>query len=153
MVPSTPVPPPRFVVQCAKGKGWKTLVVDENQAAAERAFHEVVKVKPKGFFRLIRLDDKPDAEVEGQEFTWKLLTLHDPRKGPETGFTGAVSVAAATRDASRHRVRQPIGRAPSRQSPGQSRSDRVRIPFRLYATALVMGVVLAVLAYLRYGSS
>ncbi len=73
--------PPRFVVQCAKGKSWKTLVVDESSTAAERAFKEIVKVKPRGYFRLIRLDYNGKADAEGLEFDWKLLALHDPRKG------------------------------------------------------------------------
>ena len=123
---ATPRPdqPPRFVVQCAKGKGWKTLVVDESQPAAERAFREVVKVNPRGFFRLIRLDDRPDAEIEGQEFSWKLLQLHDPRKGGG-------------------------GRAGNR--PAGKRRDKVRVPLKLYGAALLLGAVLALVAYLLYG--
>jgi hypothetical protein len=116
--------PPRFVVQCAKGKGWKTLVVDESPPAAERAFREVVKVNPKGYFRLIRLDYNPKADFEGMEFDWKLLLLHDPRKG--------TSAAA--------------GRRPRRQTPG----ERLAIPIRLYGVALLLGSILALAAILWF---
>ncbi len=108
--------PPRFVVQCAKGKGWKTLVVDESAPAAERAFREVVKVNPKGYFRLIRLDYNPKADFEGMEFDWKLLLLHDPKKGAAAG---------------------PRRRA--QRTPG----ERVPIPLRLYGFALLLGSILA----------
>jgi hypothetical protein len=114
--------PPRFVVQCAKGKGWKTLVVDESPPAAERAFREVVKVNPKGYFRLIRLDYNPKAEVEGMEFNWKLLLLHDPKKG------------AVSSDARGRR--------------GQRPNERVPIPIRLYGTALLLGTLMALAAIL-----
>jgi len=117
--------PPRFVVQCAKGKGWKTLVVDESQPAAERAFREVVKVNPRGYFRLIRLDDNPEADFEGQEFSWKLLQLHDPKKGGSGGGSS---------------------RRPARKS-----GERVGIPLKLYGLALVLGALLAVALYLVYG--
>jgi hypothetical protein len=79
MAASNASQPPRFVVQCAKGRGWKTLVADFDPAAAEAAFREVVKINPRGCFRLIRLEHKPEDEGEGMAFDWKLLALHDPR--------------------------------------------------------------------------
>ncbi len=124
MAPPTPPQPPRFVVQCAKGKGWKTLVVDESPPAAERAFREVVKVNPKGYFRLIRLDYNPKADFEGMEFDWKLLLLHDPKKG--------VAVSATL----------PRGR----RTPG----ERVSIPIRLYGVALLFGAILALATLLWF---
>ena len=126
-MPATrPDQPPRFVVQCAKGKGWKTLVVDDSQPAAERAFREVVKINPRGFFRLIRLDDRPDAEIEGQEFSWKLLHLHDPRK---SGVN----------------ARPAAGGRPAKSQ------NKMRWPLRLYGLAILLGLLLALLAYLVYG--
>jgi hypothetical protein len=126
MSATKPPQPPRFVVQCAKGKGWKTLVVEESPPAAERAFREVVKVNPKGYFRLIRLDYNPKADFEGMEFDWKLLQLHDPKKG----------AAAATA--------LPAGKRGTRQGSG----ERVPIPVRLYGFALLLGSVLALAAIL-----
>ncbi len=120
--------PPRFVVQCAKGKAWKTLVVEEDQAVSERALREIIKIKPRGYFRLIRLDYNPKADYEGQEFDWKLLQLHDPRKG---GTSAGKDRATAKR----------------RRRPRES----VPIPIRLYGLALVLGAVLAVMLFLLYG--
>jgi len=122
--------PPRFVVQCAKGKGWKTLVVEEDQGLGERAFREVVKVNPKGYFRLIRLDYNPKSDYEGQEFNWKLLQLHDPKKG--SGGSGRK------------------GRGDSgwrRRKPG----EKVPVPVRLYGLAVALGAALAVVLFLLYG--
>ncbi len=120
--------PPRFVVQCAKGKAWKTLVVEEDQGLGERAFREVVKVNPRGYFRLIRLDYNPASNFEGQEFDWKLLNLHDPKKGRSGGGAGR-------------------GQDRRRRGP----KEKVPVPFRLYAVAVVLGVILAALLYLLYG--
>ncbi len=121
-----PEQPPRVVVQCAKGKGWKTLVVDESSDAAERAFREVVKVNPRGYFRLIRLDYNPKAEVGGLEFDWKLLRLHDPKKGP---------------DKAGRRAKTKAPRPPGERPP---------IPLRLYGIALALGSVLALLGILWF---
>ncbi|MEI6559929.1 MAG: hypothetical protein WCO00_16120 [Rhodospirillaceae bacterium] len=128
MTPSKTDQPPRFVVQCAKGKGWKSLVVEESQALGERAFREVVKVKPRGYFRLIRLDYNPDSDYGGQEFNWKLLALHDPRKGA---------------DGSSRRGRRDSGR----RRPG----EKVPVPLTLYGLAILLGLALAVVLYLLYG--
>ncbi len=101
-------------------------MVEESPPAAERAFREVVKVNPKGYFRLIRLDYNPKADFEGMEFDWKLLQLHDPKKG----------AAAATA--------LPAGKRGTRQGSG----ERVPIPVRLYGFALLLGSVLALAAIL-----
>ena len=122
--------PPRFVVQCAKGKGWKSLVVEEDQGLCERAFREVVKVNPRGYFRLIRLDYNPKSNFEGQEFDWKLLQLHDPKKG--SAGTGG---------------KKPGDSGARRRKPG----EKVPVPIRLYGLAMVLGVALAALLYLLYG--
>ena len=129
MAASRAAQPPRFVVQCAKGKGWKSLVVEEDQSLAERAFREVVKVNPKGYFRLIRLDYNPEADYEGQEFNWKLLQLHDPKKG--AGGSG----------------RNSRGDSGRRRKPG----EKVPVPIRLYGVAIVLGVALALVLFLLYG--
>ena len=122
--------PPRFVVQCAKGKGWKSLVLDENQSIAERAFREVVKVKPKGYFRLIRLDHNPNADYDGLEFKWKLLELHDPkRKKGGSGWRGWADSGWR------------------RRKPG----EKVPIPLWLYILAIAAGLVLAVVLFVVYG--
>ncbi len=145
MAASSPQRPPRFVVQCAKGKGWKTLVVDESQPAAERAFHEVIKVNPKGYFRLIRLDDSPEPDFEGENFSWKLLQLHDPKKG---GVQGGVQGGVAT---------APINRPARRHGPNKRRirrqGEKVAIPLRLYILALILGAIAAVALYLLHGPS
>ena len=122
--------PPRFVVQCAKGKAWKTLVVEEDQGLGERAFREIVKVNPRGYFRLIRLDYNPASRFEGQEFDWKLLQLHDPKKG---------------QSATNGTARRSLGQI----KPGPK--EKLPVPLRLYALAVMLGVMLAMILYLVLG--
>lgn len=76
-----PALPPRYAVQRAAGKGWKTFFVDQTQDKADATFREVVRLNPRGYFRLIRLDHQAEADFDGMEFNWKLLALHDPRAG------------------------------------------------------------------------
>ncbi|CAK0777428.1 conserved hypothetical protein [uncultured Gammaproteobacteria bacterium] len=141
---SSPPPSPqptRFAVQFAKGKGWKTMYVHESPEAATQAFHEAIKVKPKGFFRLVRLD--PNSQ-DGQDldFTWKLLALHDPRKG---GISGVAALASSTVP---RPVRRPI-RRPGKPRPG----ERVGIPFSVYVVMLGLGAALAVVLYMFLGGA
>ncbi|MEI8393428.1 MAG: hypothetical protein WCF85_01740 [Rhodospirillaceae bacterium] len=139
--------PPRFVIQCAKGKGWKTLVVDESQPTAERTFREVVKVNPRGFFRLIRLDDKPGSEFAGQEFNWRLLQLHDPR----TQNGGSAPTESKLVKSSPAKAPAKPAAKSGRKSERKSAPERARIPLRLYGFAVLCGAILAVGLYLIYG--
>ena len=123
--------PPRFVVQCAKGKGWKTLVVEEDLGRGERAFREVVKVKPKGFFRLIRLDHNPEADYGGREYNWRLLRLHDPRPRDGSGRSG--------------------GRGAGWWRWWLRRGERMPLPVWLYGLAIRAGATGAVVLFLLYG--
>lgn len=118
MASAPPDQSPRFAVQRAAGRGWKTFFVDLSLPAAESAFQEVIRINPKGFFRLVRLDPRPPSE-DGQEFKWTLIALHDPRSsGGEGGAKGG---------------------APGRHRP----RERVRIPLRLYVWMVVIGALLA----------
>ena len=121
--------PPHYAVQCAKGKGWKTLAVDLNRSVGEVTFREVIKIKPKGTFRLIRLEHNAEAEYGGREYNWRLLKLHDPHK--------------------RFRAQQTEA-----DKPGWWQrwfGERIPLPMWLYGLAVLAGLVLAVVLYIVYG--
>ncbi|CAK0740972.1 putative Malectin domain-containing protein [Azospirillaceae bacterium] len=120
--------PPRFAVQRAAGKSWKTIYLAEEQAASTQVFHEMIRLKPTGFFRLIRLEYDPNAQEGALEFHWKLISLHDPRK----------SVVA------KNVALQKKGR---RRRSG----EKTPIPLRIYLLAIVLGVVAAIALWLRLG--
>ncbi|HYG91070.1 MAG TPA: hypothetical protein VD978_32980 [Azospirillum sp.] len=132
MPPAPSKQPTRFAIQKARGKGWTTLEVGEELAQAEARFELMVKVNPRAYFRLIQLDYNPDSGYEGMEFNWTLIHLHDPNKGGKAGT----------------KVKTAKGRA--KQARGK---DKVALPVRFYLAVVLVGLLLGVLVYLRYGVS
>lgn len=130
--PNPPPQPTRYAIQKARGKGWTTLEVGEERAAAEARFALMVKVNPRAYFRLIELELNPDSAYEGMEFNWKLLQLYDPTtKGVRRGAAGA-------------RV-GPGGRTRRR------RGEKVPLPLRFYLGVVVAGALLGLALYLGWG--
>ena len=130
MPPNLPPQPTRFAIQKARGKGWKTLEVGEDLAQAEARFDLMVKVNPRAYFRLVKLDHNPEADFNGMEFNWTLIHLYDPTKGP-------------TRGPGKSRGRP--AKAPRR------RKEKVPLPLRFYVAVVVLGVLAGALVYLRWG--
>lgn len=153
--PPRPPQPTRFAVQFAKGKGWKTMYVQESREAATFAFHEAIKVKPKGFFRLVRLDPN-SRDGTDLDFTWKLLALHDPRKGGITVFEddGSQILTPAPMASGGVAAARPVASAVRpRPRSGHREKERVGIPLSVYALMLVLGAVVAVTLYLVLGGA
>ncbi|HYD70066.1 hypothetical protein [Azospirillum sp.] len=128
MPPSPKQQPIRYAIQKARGKGWKTLEVGEELAQAEARFNLMVKVNPRAYFRLIQLDYNPDSTYEGMEFNWTLIQLYDPTK---KGISGPARAKPAKR--------------------GRRGREKVRLPLRFYVTVIVLGALVGLLAYWRYG--
>lgn len=120
--------PVRFAIQKARGKGWKTLEVNEDLAHAQARFERMVGVNPRAYFRLVQLDHNPEADFGGMEFTWTLIRLHDPNAGGP------------------RRPARTAGKTPKR------RRETVALPVRFYATVVLIGVLVGALAYLRWGT-
>ncbi|AWK88975.1 hypothetical protein [Azospirillum thermophilum] len=128
MPSSRPPQPPRYAIQKARGKGWKTLEVGEDPDQAKARFDLMVSVNPRAYFRLIRLDYNDQSDYQGMEFNWTLIELHDPtRKG----------------------ARPPAARKPSAKAPRTG--EKVGLPLRFYLAVILIGALVGGLAYLRYG--
>lgn len=126
--PNLPPQPTRFAIQKARGKGWTTLEVGEELDHARARFELMIKVNPRAYFRLIQLDYNAASAYEGMEFNWKLIELYDPtQKGG--------------------RVRP----APKLAPTGGRAKEKVRLPLRFYLTVIVIGALVGLLVYLRYG--
>lgn len=144
--------PVRFAVQRSKPGGWKTVLVDRDQAEADRVFKGMAATNPRGYFRLIRLepraaaaaagaDDDEDADGGGgREFGWRLVALYDPRTGR---ITGPETPAAPTGPA-----RPPV--RPSKATR-QAAVAQVSVPVRFYLAVILIGGVLALAAWLALG--
>lgn len=134
MPPNAKPQPTRYAIQKARGKGWKTLEVGEELAQTEARFDLMVKVNPRAYFRLIQLDYNPDTTYEGMEFNWTLIRIHDPTK-PAAGSP-------------------PRGRPAGKPAVKVRRGkEKVRVPLRFYLTVVVLGALVGLLAYLRYGTA
>lgn len=131
MPPPTPPQPTRFAIQKARGKGWKTLEVGEDLDHARARFHLMVRVNPRAYFRLIQLDHNAGANYEGLEFNWKLIELHDPTQA--TGTKGRI---------------RPVQK---RTATARRAGEKVRLPVRFYVAVTVIGALVGVLLYLRFG--
>ncbi|MBP2313026.1 hypothetical protein [Azospirillum soli] len=126
--PNLPPQPTRFAIQKARGKGWTTLEVGDELDHARARFELMIKVNPRAYFRLIQLDYNADSAYEGMEFNWKLIELYDPtQKG------GRVRPAL-----------KPVPKA------GRAK-EKIRLPLRFYLTVIVIGALVGLLVYLRYG--
>ncbi len=125
-MPSRPPQLPRFAIQKARGKGWKTLEVGEDLAHAEARFELMLGVNPRAYFRLIRLEYSPDSAYGGMEFNWTLVRLHDPNK------SGA-----------------EVGKA----KPGRQHKEKVPLPWRFYGAVVLIGLLIGAFAYLHWGLS
>ncbi len=132
---------PRYAIQKARGKGWSTLEVGDTLPQAEARFRLMVSVNPRAYFRLIQLDYNQDSDYAGTEFNWKLLQLHDPRQG--AGGAGTPPVKRTNNPAAPSRAQHPpTGRR------GRRRPERVRLPWRVYAVVIVLGLAAGAAAYL-----
>lgn len=138
-MPPSPKPhPTRYAIQKARGKGWKTLEVGEELDHARARFALMVKVNPRAYFRLIELNHRGGTALDGMEFDWTLIELHDPNaKGGPRG-----------KPAKPVRATRPSG--PARRT-GRKPGDRVPLPLRFYLAVVLIGALAGVLLALRYG--
>lgn len=144
-MPPNPHPQPtRFAIQKARGKGWKTLEVGENLDHARARFELMARVNPRAYFRLIQLDHNAGADFDGLEFSWKLIELHDPTRTGGQGVRGGPA------------PRTPPGLAakPRHKPAGGARraGDRVPLPLRFYVAVILIGSMIGVVLYLRFGA-
>lgn len=147
-----PAPQPvRYSVQRAAGPKWKTVYLDDTQTAADKVFRDMVRINPRGYFRLIRLDQNAERSDHATvAFDWKLIELYDPKKGGFVAGSGAATTADEAPTAKSAPTRQ---RPVDRSSRAPTRRDRARVPLGFYVTAVFLGVALATLVYLVYGPS
>lgn len=141
--------PVRYAIQKARGKGWKTLEVGEELPHAEARFDMMVEVNPRAYFRLVQLDYNDQSDYEGMEFNWKLIHLYDPTQGVRrnagSGGQASGGRAAAGKLAGGKSRRRAGG------GGGGAAGEKLRLPIRFYLGVVLVGGLLGVLLYLRYG--
>jgi len=142
---------PRYAIQKARGKGWSTLEVGDALPQAEARFRLMVSVNPRAYFRLIQLDYNQDSDYAGTEFNWRLLQLHDPRlAGYGPGKDGGAPGGKGGRSAAARTVTANTATPKRRSRRG---SERVRLPWLIYGTVIVLGLTAGALAYLLHAAA
>ena len=137
-MPPNPHPQPtRFAIQKARGKGWKTLEVGEDLEHARARFELMVRVNPRAYFRLIQLDHNAGADFNGLEFNWTLIELYDPSRKNGKGGRGNPPLKPVPKPA--RGAAKPV-------------AEKVPLPLRFYVTVILIGSLIGVLLYLRFGT-
>lgn len=132
--------PVRYAIQKARGKGWKTLEVGEELPQAEARFDLMIEVNPRAYFRLVQLDYNAESDYEGMEFNWKLIHLYDPTQGVRRNAGPKPKPAA-----------RGASSAPSRGGGSGGVTEKIKLPIRFYLGVVLIGGLLGLLLYLRYG--
>lgn len=131
--------PVRYAIQKARGKGWKTLEVGEDLPHAEARFDLMIDVNPRAYFRLVQLDYNAESDYEGMEFNWKLIHLYDPNAGVRRNAGPKRPAPAAVKGAGRG------------AGAAVGATEKIKLPIRFYLGVVLIGGLLGVLLYLRYG--
>lgn len=126
--------PVRYAIQKARGKGWKTLEVGEELPQAEARFDLMIEVNPRAYFRLVQLDYNAESDYEGMEFNWKLIHLYDPTQGVR-----------------RNAGPKPKPKPAARGGVNSGGTEKIKLPIRFYLGVVLIGGLLGLLLYLRYG--
>lgn len=127
--------PVRYAIQKARGKGWKTLEVGEDLPHAEARFELMIDVNPRAYFRLVQLDYNAESDYDGMEFNWKLIHLYDPNTG-------------VRRNAG---PRRPAAAMKAGSAGAAGAAEKIKLPIRFYLGVVLIGGLLGVLLYMRYG--
>ena len=135
--------PVRYAIQKARGKGWKTLEVGEDLPHAEARFELMIDVNPRAYFRLVQLDYNAESDYDGMEFNWKLIHLYDPNTGVRRN-AGPRRPAAAMKAGA-------AGAAGVSAGVSASAAEKIKLPIRFYLGVVLIGGLLGVLLYMRYG--
>jgi hypothetical protein len=91
------------------------------------------------------------------EFTWRLLLLHDPKKGELTQYSSPASfLPSPSLPTDTPNTIRPSEITPRRTHSKQTslntrKKERIPLPVRIYVFAALLGVLLAILAYLHFG--
>lgn len=125
----------KYAVQRPKGAKWETLSLVDDLGRGKQEFKNAVGLHGSGPVRLIQVDFVSDEALA--DFDWRLIELHDPRKGDRPKPT---VVAGSERS-------RPKG-GPGRSSTarhgrgrGTSVDEKVPVPLKTYVLAFLFGAV------------
>lgn len=121
----------KYAVQRPKGAKWETLSLVDSLSEGKQEFRNAIGLHGAGPVRLIQVDFVSDEALA--DFDWRLIELHDPRKGDRPKPT---VVAGSERARPKPKPKaKPSGR------PGPGPEEKVPVPVKTYVIAFLFGAV------------
>lgn len=120
----------KYAVQRPKGAKWETLSLVDDLGHGKQEFRNAISLHGTGPVRLIQVDFVNDEALA--DFDWRLIELHDPRKGERPKPTLVAGSERAQPKA------PPKGKARPRAGGGP---EKVPVPVKSYVIAFVFGAV------------
>lgn len=124
----------KYAVQRPKGAKWETLSLVDSLNEGKQEFRNAVGLHGAGPVRLIQVDFVSNEALA--DFDWRLIELHDPRKGDRPKPT-VVAGSERARPKNPPKDRQP---APAGRN-GRGPDEKVPVPVKTYMLAFLFGVV------------
>ncbi len=125
----------KYAVQRPKGAKWETLSLVDDLGQGKQEFKNAVTLHGAGPVRLIQVDFVNDEALA--DFDWRLIELHDPRKGDRPKPT-VVAGSERSRPKS-HPTRAGAHKRGGGRGPGVN--DKVPVPLKTYVLAFLFGAV------------
>ncbi|OYQ34110.1 hypothetical protein CHU95_11635 [Niveispirillum lacus] len=122
----------KYAVQRPKGAKWETLSLVDDLGQGKQEFRNAVGLHGAGPVRLIQVDFVSDEALA--DFDWRLIELHDPRKGDRPKPTVVAGSERAKPKASA-KAKAATGKA------GPAPDEKVPVPVKTYVIAFLFGAV------------
>ncbi|MFV3073666.1 hypothetical protein [Niveispirillum fermenti] len=133
----------KYAVQRPKGSKWETLSLVDSLGQGQQEFRSAVSLHGTGPVRLIQVDFVSDEALA--DFDWRLIELHDPRKGDRPKPT----VVAGSERTAKPPARNKAGSA-VKGSKGNAPDEKVPVPVKTYVIAFMFGAAALLIWALFY---
>lgn len=122
----------KYAVQRPKGAKWETLSLVDSLNEGKQEFRNAIGLHGAGPVRLIQVDFVNDEALA--DFDWRLIELHDPRKGDRPKPTVVAGSERAKPKA------PPKGKATTGK-PRTGPDEKVPVPVKTYVIAFLFGAM------------
>jgi hypothetical protein len=126
----------KYAIQRPKGAKWETLSLVDDLGQGKMEFRNAVSLHGAGPVRLIQVDFVSDEALA--DFDWRLIELHDPRKGDRPKPT---VVAGSERAKPKPQPAKGKPGGPSKGRGPAGADEKVPVPVKTYMLAFLFGAV------------
>ncbi|KPF83912.1 hypothetical protein IP70_17025 [alpha proteobacterium AAP38] len=126
----------KYAIQRPKGAKWETLSLVDDLGQGKMEFRNAVNLHGAGPVRLIQVDFVSDEALA--DFDWRLIELHDPRKGDRPKPT---VVAGSERAKPKQQPAKGKGAGTAKGRGPAGPDEKVPVPVKTYMLAFLFGAV------------